>query len=280
MKKKIMIIVFLMIIIAFIIRLYIDNNVIQTTELEMCSDKIPTSFDGYKILQISDFHSRKFDDGNAELICKIGEVNPNIIVLTGDMVTGNEKKFAVFFNLVEELSKKYKLYFVPGNHELVLSEEFKQEFLDCFKKNGVTFLDNEKIELFMNDESINLYGLWYDKKFYTKQELPFEVIENSLGDLDSFKYNILLTHQPKYFSFYQKWGADLILSGHVHGGMVRLPFFGAVFSPDGGLFPTYSEGKYILEDSVLVVSRGIGNGKRGFRILNQPELVVITLKTT
>jgi predicted MPP superfamily phosphohydrolase len=121
--------------------------------------------------------------------------------------------------------------------------------------------------------------LWYEKKYYTSQELTSEEILNRMGESDKGKYNILLAHQPKYFPLYQEWGADLILSGHLHGGMVRLPFIGAVFSPDGELFPKYSAGQYTLQDSMLVVSRGVGIGSRGFRVLNRPELVLITLKT-
>lgn len=277
--KKIISIVFLVIVIACVVRLYIDNNAIQTTEMEITSDKIPESFDGYKILQISDFHSRKFDDGNFKLIREIDKVEPDIIVLTGDMVTGNETDFTTFFNLVEELAKRYKMYFVPGNHEVVLSAASKQEFLDCFEKNNITFLDNNSVEIVKEGESVNLYGLWYEKKYYTSQELTSEDIFNRIGESNSERYNILLAHQPKYFPLYQTWGADLILSGHIHGGMVRLPILGPLFSPDGELFPKYAEGQYVLENSTLIVSRGVGIGSRGFRVLNRPELVLITLKT-
>jgi predicted MPP superfamily phosphohydrolase len=247
--------------------------------MEITSSKIPESFDGYKILQISDFHSRMFRDGNAGLINEIDKASPDIIVLTGDMVTGNETDFTTFFALIKELAPKYKIYFVPGNHEVVLSLESKQEFLKCFEENNVTFLDNNSVQLEKDGETVNLYGLWYEKKYYTSQELTSEEILNRMGESDKGKYNILLAHQPKYFPLYQEWGADLILSGHLHGGMVRLPFIGAVFSPDGELFPKYSAGQYTLQDSVLVVSRGVGIGSRGFRVLNRPELVLITLKT-
>jgi predicted MPP superfamily phosphohydrolase len=106
------------------------------------------------------------------------------------------------------------------------------------------------------------------------------MMTKSLGEADLTKFNLLLTHSPTNFEIYKSWGADLILSGHVHGGMIRVPFVGAVFSPDEGFMPKYSAGKYRLEDSILIVSRGLGRGSRGFRLFNRPNLVEITLKST
>lgn len=276
-KRFLLVLVIMALILA---QLYIDNNMVEITKLQIVSNKIPESFDAYKILQISDFHSREFPGGNELLVKKIEKINPDIIVFTGDMVMGNEQDFTTFFNLLDQLSGKYQMYFVPGNHEVVLSAKAKQQFLDCFSRNGVTFLDNSSVELVENGEKIKLYGLWYEKKYYQSCELSLEDIQQRIGIANTESYNILLTHQPKYFSLYQSWGADLIFSGHVHGGMVRLPFLGALFSPEGGFLPEYSAGQYDLKDSVLVVSRGLGIGSRGFRLFNRPELVLITLKTT
>lgn len=280
-KKKIISIVVLLLIVIIVIQIYIDNNLIQTTNVEIASEKVPDSFEGYKILQLSDLHNRNFGENNIRLIQKIHEADPDIIVLTGDMVTGNDKDFTVFFKLVEALSLEYPIYFIPGNHELALKDAAKQEFLDLFKKTGVVFLDNQKVELVSPDgDVVNLYGLWYPNAYYKEKDLTLEMIEHRIGAADMSAYNILLTHQPKHFELYEEWGADLTMSGHIHGGMVHLPILGAVFSPDEGLFPKYSAGEYFLDDSVLVVSRGLGIGARGFRVFNRPDLVLITLKST
>lgn len=280
-RQKRISIVFLLLLVMIVARLYIDNNLIQTTNVEIISDKIPNSFEGYRIVQLSDLHSRSLGRNNAHLLQAIQEAEPDIVVLTGDMVTGNDKNFDVFFKLIEEISTDYPIYFIPGNHELALKNTSKQEFLDLFEKTGVVFLDNQKIELKAdNGDTINLYGLWYPNIHYKKDPLSLDMIEQYIGVSDTSLYNILLTHQPKYFELYEEWGADLTLSGHLHGGMVRLPYFGPVFSPDEGLFPKYVAGEYHLNESVLVVSRGLGIGTRGFRVFNRPDLVVITLKST
>ena len=279
-KKKIISIVVLLLIVMVGILIYIDNNLIETTNVEIISEKVPDSFEGYKILQLSDLHNRNFGENNIWLIQKIREADPDIIVLTGDMVTGNDKDFTVFFNLVEAISTEYPIYFIPGNHEIAMKDSAKKEFQDLFEETGVVFLDNQKVELVSSEgECINLYGLWYPNTYYKNKPLTCEMIEQYIGIPDTSAYNILLTHQPKYFELYEEWGADLIMSGHIHGGMVRLPYFGPVFSPDEGLFPKYSDGEYHLNEAVLVVSRGLGIGARGFRIFNRPDLVLITLKS-
>lgn len=283
MKKKIIIIVFLIIFVLMLIELYIDANWIQTTSFEVFSKKIPSSFDGYKILQLSDLHSKKFGKDNRKLLQKIDKSNPDIIVLTGDFVSANETDFTVFFELVDKISPKYEVYYITGNHEQAMSSSSKKEIFSYLSEKGVKFLNNEYIEISQEKERINFYGLCYESSYYSDKKgniYTKEMMTKSLGEADSSKYNILLTHSPTNFEVYKSWGADLILSGHVHGGMIRVPFVGAIFSPDEGFMPKYSAGRYQMDDSVLVVSKGLGRGSRGFRLFNRPNLVEITLKST
>lgn len=285
MKKKIIIIVFLLLVVVlFLVRLQIDANLIQTSRYNLESSKVPKSFDGYKIVHISDLHSKEFGEDNKPLIEKIAEEKPDIVVLTGDMVSANETDYTVFFSLVSELTQKYKVYFIPGNHEQAINAKKKQEIIAYLEETGADVLDNEVVSLKSEDEEINLYGLWYSNKYYSENEeyiLDEKLISELIGDADTDSYNILLSHNPRYFLTYASWGADLTLSGHVHGGMVRIPFVGAIFSPDEGFFPKYDAGLY-TEDSgkSIVVSRGLGSGTRGFRLFNRPDLVVITLNST
>lgn len=281
MKKKIIIIVFLIIFVLMLIELYIDANLIQTTRFEVSSAKIPTSFDGYKILHLSDLHSKEFGKDNKNLIRKIENANPDIVVLTGDFVTANETDFTVFFELIDNISPKYEVYYITGNHEQALSGSSKKEIFGYLAEKGVKFLSNESVSLTKNGETIDLYGLCYESAFYSDKKgniYTKEMMTKSLGEPDITRFNLLLTHSPTNFEIYKSWGADLILSGHVHGGMIRVPFVGAIFSPDEGFLPKYSGGKYIKDESVIIVSRGLGRGSRGFRLFNRPELVEITLK--
>ena len=283
MKKKIIIIVFLIIFVLMLIELYIDANWIQTTRFEVSSDKIPASFDGYKILQLSDLHSKEFGQNNEKLLERIDASNPDIIVLTGDFVTANETDFTVFFELVDKISPKYEVYYITGNHEQAMSGSSKKEIFSYLSEKGVKFLNNEHIEIGQGEEKINLYGLCYESAYYSGRRgniYTQEMMAKSLGEADLSKFNLLLTHSPTNFEVYKTWGADLILSGHVHGGMIRVPFVGAIFSPDEGFMPKYSAGKYEMEESILIVSRGLGRGSRGFRLFNRPNLVEITLKST
>lgn len=282
MKKKIFIIVFLiLVVVLFLVRLQIDANVIQISRFSLESSKIPKSFDGYKIVHISDLHSKEFGKDNKSLIEKITQEKPDIVVLTGDMVSANETDYTVFFSLVSELTQKYKVYFIPGNHEQALNLKEKSEIITYLEDRGVDVLDNEVAIIKSGDEEINLYGLWYSNKYYSENDeyiLDEELISELIGEAHEDSYNILLSHNPRYFLTYAQWGADLTLSGHVHGGMVRIPFVGAIFSPDEGFFPKYDAGLYTEESGKsIVVSRGLGSGSRGFRLFNRPDLVVITL---
>lgn len=266
-----------------LIRIYIDNEIPEISNIEIKSDKLPDIFDGYKMVQLSDLHSKNFGNDNQKLIDIIDNESPDIIVMTGDMVTANEKSFTIFYNLVKRLVKKYKVYYIYGNHEGELSLKLRNEITAFLKENGVVILDNDCISIEKNNEKINLYGLCYTQKYYSyksgkKHRVTENYIKDKLGAIDKNNYNILLTHNPLFFDAYSSYGFDLILSGHIHGGLVRLPFIGGILSPERKFFPQYSAGVYQNGDSKLVVSRGLSRGTKGFRFLNRPDIVSITLK--
>lgn len=277
------IVIVLLLLLVVLLRIYIDNEIPKVSNVEIKSSKLPEVFDGYKIVQLSDLHSKSFGNNNEMLIDMIDKESPNIIVMTGDMVTANEKDFTVFYSLVKELTKKYRVYYVYGNHEGELSLKLKSEITAFLKENGVIVLDNDYISIEKNDEKINLYGLCYTQKYYSykggkKHIITENYIKNKLGTIDKNKYNILLTHNPLFFDAYSGYGFDLTLSGHVHGGLIRLPFIGGILSPERKFFPQYSAGVYEKGNSKLVVSRGLSRGTKGFRFFNRPDVVSITLK--
>lgn len=205
--------------------------------------------------------------------------------MTGDMINTKDTDYEVFINLAKEMCKSYKTYYIVGNHEQNLSDDKLKNLKNELKSIGVKVLDNEKVAITKGIDSINLYGLWFGLKYYKdinkkyNQNVYFgtEQIKTILGDLDDNSYNILLTHNPLYFDTYSAWGADLTIFGHIHGGMIRIPFIGGLFSPEKEFFPKYNAGKYMIKGKELIVNRGLGNGNFGIRIFNRPEITVITL---
>jgi len=164
-RRKILLIVLLLIIIAAV-RVYIDNNLIEVSHYTVTSDKIPSSFKGFKILQISDLHSKSFGKSSNKLIKKIAGENPDIVVMTGDMVNSRDTDFEVFINFVEQISKSYDTYYIVGNHEQALSAANRKILTDSLNEFGVRVFDNEKVIITRGTDSINLYGLWFNLRYY------------------------------------------------------------------------------------------------------------------
>jgi predicted MPP superfamily phosphohydrolase len=261
-------------------RLYVDNTLIQVSKYEINSDKIPKEFNKFKIVHLSDFHNYGFRRDNLKMFEIIDEESPDIIVMTGDMVNKYDKDFEKFLSLAETLSKKYKIYYIVGNHEIRLKKEDLEYILNKLKGFGIKILKDEKITIARKSAHINLYGLHIPLSYYKIINRPNnvgKVINKVLKQCKEEEFNILLAHNPLFFEEYSKYNVDLTLSGHVHGGMIRLPIVGAILSPERKFFPKYSGGIYEINSKKLVVSRGLGHSKRGMRFLNKRDLVSITL---
>lgn len=254
---------------------------IDISRYNIISKKIPSAFNGFKILQLSDLHNRTFGKNNSRLLKKIEKETPDIIVLTGDMVSANSSDWDNFLSLSREISKKYPTYFILGNHEQSMGVIRLSHFLNSLKATGVKILNNDMEEIGINDEKINLYGLFYDVEYYKgKKEFTSDLIRRSIGEVNETTFNILLSHNPLFFDTYEEWGADLVLSGHVHGGIIRIPGWFGLLSPDRTLFPKYYAGMYETHDADMIVSRGLGDSILNLRIFNNPEICVITLKSS
>lgn len=261
-------------------RLYLENTLVEVSKYEIKSNKIPKEFNKYKIVQLSDFHSYGFKRDNLKLIEKIYEEAPDIIVITGDMVNKYDKTFEKFLNIAEILSKKYKIYFIIGNHEIRLKKKDLEYILNKLKGFGIKILKDEKITIARKNGHINIYGLHIPLSYYKIINRPTnvgEVVSKVLKRCKEEEFNILLAHNPLFFEEYSKHNIDLTLSGHVHGGMIRIPIIGAILSPERKFFPKYSGGIYEINNKKLVVSRGLGHSKRGIRLFNKRDLVSITL---
>jgi len=235
-----------------------------------------SKFNEKVIVQISDLHNESYGKNNKDLIKAVNKLNPDYIFLTGDLVSANDNDFNGFEDLLKGISPKYKCFYVIGNHEIEirnLKKELFERFEDLLKKYDVTFLENEKVVL---EEGINLYGLTYLSEVEDGYIIEEEDIEKRLGKANPDEYNILLAHDPNEFMAYAKWGADVVYSGHVHGGMIRIFDIG-IFSPTRKLFPEYTGAKIyknVFNHTQMIVSRGLSSGKAGFRYFNTPELVV------
>lgn len=284
-------IIFIFIGIFILMYLYIKYNVntLEVTKYVVENKKVPKEFDGYNIVQISDLHSKLFGENNKKLIQKIKSLNPDIVVVTGDLIDGENNNYNVALDFMKEISKLYRVYYIIGNHEQkALIKKYKDEYKDYFNKlHQMDFvnLDNNKVEIVKGNSNINLYGLTVPyscyKYLFDNQEttsIDSDFLEEKLGKVDREQFNILLAHTPFYFDEYEKWGADLTLCGHVHGGIVRLPFVGGLLSPDRKFFPKYDLGEYIKNKSTMIVSKGLGGSKVLIRVNCKPEIVNIKLK--
>lgn len=284
-------IIFIFIGIFILMYLYIKYNVntLEVTKYVVENKKVPKEFDGYNIVQISDLHSKLFGENNKKLIQKIKSLNPDIVVVTGDLIDGENNNYNVALDFMKEISKLYRVYYIIGNHEQKsLIKKYKDEYKDYFNKlHQIDFvnLDNNKVEIVKGDSNINLYGLTVPyscyKYLFDNQEttsIDIDFLEEKLGKVDREQFNILLAHTPFYFDEYEKWGADLTLCGHVHGGIVRFPIVGGLLSPDRKFFPKYDLGEYTKNKSTMIVSKGLGGSKVLIRVNCKPEIVNIKLK--
>ncbi|MGD6888251.1 metallophosphoesterase [Bacillus mobilis] len=279
MKKNMnRIILFIGTLVGLSIFLYVQNNLISITEVKITSSKIPSSFKGFKMLQVSDLHNKKFGDNQETLFQKVKGENPDIIVITGDLIDSKSYDAEVSMELIRGLVKEYPIYFVTGNHE-----KWSGKYNDLekeLKKHNVTVLRNEHVTIQKEEQKINLLGI-DDPEFATGNRDEGNVVKNEISkakfEMNLDTYNVLLSHRPEFLTEYADEKIDLVLSGHAHGGQIRLPFIGGLVAPNQGILPTYTAGLYEKQNTSMVVSRGLGNSIIPQRIFNRPELVVVQL---
>lgn len=256
-----------------------QNKKLKVRKTTLKFDKLPQAFDNYKIAQVSDIHCDRVGHSDLSFIKKIKDFNPDIIVITGDVLDSYNNDMDIAYNILSQLAIIAPCYFVSGNHELRLPEEYEQ-LINIMKKLNITYMNNSNLLITKNNESINLVGV-EDYNFF-KNEDNLNHRANFIKTLEELyspnHFNILLSHRPEKFPIYADLKYDLIFSGHAHGGQWRVPFVGGIFSPSQGFFPKYTNGNYVLEDSTIIVSQGLGNSSFPIRINNRIELVLATLK--
>lgn len=256
-----------------------SNQALEVHEFQINSDQIPESFTGFRIAQVSDLHNAEFGEGNSNLIELLAQTNPDIIVLTGDLIDSRRTDVKIALDFARQALAIAPVYYVSGNHEARVSEYW--ELKTGLTEIGVVILENDRIELARAGEQITLMGIqdpsFRESYLYGDSESIVMQAINALQN-ESDGYTILLSHRPERFETYVDAGVDLVFSGHAHGGQFRLPFIGGVVAPNQGLFPEYDAGLFSKENTNMIVSRGVGNSIIPIRFNNRPEIVVVTLR--
>ncbi len=264
--------------IVFAVWIAYENTSITVTEISVSSKEIPKEFSGFRIAQISDLHNAEFGDGNKELLELLESTAPDIIVLTGDIIDSRRTNIDIAADFVCEAAKTAPTYYVTGNHEERLSEEY-QLFEESMIAAGVHLLRGESEIIERNGKSLCIAGI-DDRSYYAADDgsYPDSVITDTLSSIipDDI-YTVLLSHRPEMFDLYVQSKADLVFCGHAHGGQFRIPFIGGVYAPGQGLFPEYDSGLYTEDNTSMIVSRGLGASLFPFRINNRPEIVIAEL---
>ena len=263
--------------------MYRELHTFRVTRYQVASPKLA----GEKTwVFLSDLHNQVYGVNNCRLIDAVKKESPDLILIGGDMLVGkNGHSYEPALACVKELVKIAPVYYANGNHEERMKlkpQKYDQSYALYREKLlnlGVHLLENESTVL--SDESkVRLTGLEIPLECYThlkRREMPEGAIKERIGNRDPEAFQVLLAHNPSYMKEYLAWGADLILSGHFHGGPVRLPGVGAVFSPSFQVFPAYSGGHYQEGEQEMVVSKGLGTHTFHVRLFNPAEAVLLRI---
>ena len=246
------------------------NNQLTMTYYQVVDSKVEEDFE---VLLITDLHSNRFGEDQQEILSKIEEASPDIVLLSGDIID-DRLPMEVGFQTVKHIAKSYPTYYVTGNHEIASKQvEFIEKKLSSF---GIKLLAGKRDEMIVNGQTISLMGL-DDPNVYADYWQQIEDLEH----YDSEQLTFLLAHRPERIKDYQRLDVDYVFSGHAHGGQWRIPYIleNGLMAPGQGLFPKYTQGIYDLKRFKLIVSRGLSREIPNVpRFYNPPELVVIEFK--
>lgn len=253
-----------------------DNTALQVTETTVSLANLPAGFDGCRLAVLSDLHGAEFGEDNADLFAAVLQAKPDYIFYLGDLEDRYRGPVPGYAETVAAgLAAIAPTYYVTGNHEWAIGDV--PQLKERLRENGVTVLSNQFVPLERNGDVIILAGI-DDPNGYADQETPEELAAELTAACGEDACWILLAHRNDHFpGQYSLLGADLVLSGHGHGGMIRLPGTDGLISTDRTLFPSYTAGLYYENGSTLFVTRGLGNSGPSFRLFNRPEVAMVTL---
>ena len=265
--------------------IYHDTHNFVVRSYEVPTDKLEGE---YTFVLLSDLHGYVFGNNNDKLIEAVRGINPDAILCAGDMFTAHRInghiQYRAGLDLLSALAADYPVYMGNGNHEHKIktrTAEFGNLFdryRSMLQRAGVITLENDSIMI--RDKNIRISGLDLGYDYFrkvVKRQMEPDLIQRLLGSADKKAYQVLIAHNPQYFQEYSDWGADLTVSGHVHGGIIRLPLLGGVISPAIALFPKYDGGKYEKNGKYMLLSRGLGTHSIHVRMFNPGEVCVIKI---
>jgi predicted MPP superfamily phosphohydrolase len=289
----------LTILLALILWSFLERKLLKVSTYTIPTDKVGQIPEDLTIVLLADLHNNTFGKKNRRLVKKIHSLKPDLVVVAGDLITKQQPCIpGNAYDLLKELVLNYPVYYSYGNHEQHLAQldqakasadnmadadrkaQFESwvDFKRTLETKGVHFLDNSNAVFNNHKYRIRITGITIDWEYYSKTTvypMSKDYLEGIAGKNNQKEYQILLAHNPIYFKNYVKWGADLILSGHLHGGLVRLPHFGGIISPQYHIFPKYDSGVFTEQQGSMVVSKGLGSHSVMMRLFNRPELVLI-----
>lgn len=259
---------------------YYSNNAVEITEYSITSSNWPNALDGYRIIHLSDLHNKSFGRNQKHLLKKVDDLKPDLIIMTGDLIDRRHYEKEPAIQLMNGCLDIAPTAYVTGNHEIWHGSS--KSLMADLKTMGVIVLNNETLSFTNSEGSFLLTGVADRADF--RGQIGYETMLDKLSKSPESQqstqgtvFNILLSHRPEQFDAYVESEFDLVFSGHSHGGQFRLPFVGGLLAPDQGIFPHYDGGIFHEKDTTMIVSRGLGNSIMPLRILNQPEIPVITL---
>ncbi len=251
------------------------DNAVKETFYTVESDRLPSAFGGFRIAQVSDLHNDTLGDNNESLLLRLQKAKPDIIAVTGDLIDCRTPNTEIALAFMQKALQIAPVYYVTGNHEAALYTlypSFEQQLIQA----GVTVLNNEAALLTRDGARITLLGLSDPNAALLDESGRIALMQEYTAQ----SFTVVLSHRPELFGEYCTANADLVLTGHAHGGQIRIPFVGGLYAPGQGLLPTWDAGVFTEGDTVMYISRGIGNSLFPIRFNNRPELPVITLQTT
>lgn len=274
--------IFLILLILLLLLTYISNNYLKHVKYEVETDKLPDNIECLKIVHITDVHSKIYGENNKKVIDMVNSINPDFVVMTGDIISKYENNIDRFIEMYKEIYTKYTVFYSIGNHERKLGYNKYKYYINRLTELGVHVIVNGTEKYYIGDNYIVINALKFRENMQPKKltnekrEKYIRFMKNKIDSIDDKKFNILLSHDPENFEMYKDLGVDMIFSGHDHGGLIRVGKI-CLLSPRKKLFPKYAYGKYTEGKTTIITSSGMGPARINIRLFNRPEIVEINI---
>jgi predicted MPP superfamily phosphohydrolase len=284
-RKKLRTVVWLVLwLIAVIIIVVINyyNRHLIITNYKINDPRWPAALNSWRLVQLSDIHNQATEGpGNNQIISSVQKLQPDIITITGDLFDGDRTNIPNNLQLVKELTSIAPVYMVLGNHEFANDDYIK--LIQLVEEAGAQVMRNELVTINDPGAPITIIGLddpaaWgWPLSYKAQEQLTAKTLNKimALPEFNSTSPRLILAHRPELWPQYLLADPLVILSGHTHGGQIRLPLIGAIYVPNQPLLAQYDEGIFTKANSYLIISRGLGNSFINCRFDNYPQIVTI-----